>query len=536
MIEQAHTPGWSLPYDIPVSDDPKTARRQKLLRVAAYVVLVAALIVPVIQIQATTLKNLRKAREYDRAKEAGTLTEKQLRKGRPKGHKGAIARWAVAARAMWRGQNIYTMPPKPGEKRDVKPADETDVDDEEYARQIHLHPNMPFVVMLITPFAYLPITANALVFSIFKVGVIVCAILMAASAGKHRNLRMADWVMGLALGWSILLVIGDIQHGNTNGFVLGLLVLHVWLYRRGQDWWAGGALAVAVCIKMTPALFVLYWLYQRNWKLLGGTVLGGLILAVGLPAVVLGPERYIELTGTWLENLIIPGLIEGAWYPIHINQSIPGVMSRYFLDGQAGDIFWNADDDPYYRHGSPAWITFVDLGEQTVKMLIKVLQFIWVAVAAWAIGWRKLPRDDGRRMLHWGLITLGMMLLNQRTWDHHAGVLLLAATGIWYALAYGRMEARTRQIALAIMLLAGPLLWLGGTSTFDLAAMIAGRSDEVGEAWADYAKAYGPTFWYFVLLTAVSVILLRALKGKDEPYADHRQPVFPNRATKQARR
>lgn len=527
MADKEHAIGWSLPYDVPVSDDPKTARRQKVLRVAVYVVVAVALIVPVVQIQVITLRNQRKAQEYDRRKEAGTLSEKQIKRGRPKPHKGAIARWSVAARAFWRGQNIYTMPPKPGEAPDVKPPDEKDVDDAEYGRQIHLHPNMPFVVMLITPFAYLPVSSAALVFSILKVGAVLGAIGLATSAGKHRDQRMADWVLALALGWSILFVIGDIQHGNTNGFVLALIVGHLWLYRKGHDGWAGATLAIAICIKMVPALFVLYWLYQRNWKLLGGTVLGGLLLAVALPAAVIGPQRYIELTGTWLENLIIPGLIKGAWYPIHINQSIPGVISRYFLDGQAGDIFWNADDDPHYQHGHPAWITFIDLGEQTVRMLIKGLQVIWVAVAAWAIGWRKLPRDDGRRMLHWGLVTLGMMLLNQRTWDHHAGVLLVAAVGIWYALAYGRLKVRTRQIALAIMLLIGPLLWLGGTSTFDFAAKLAGRSDETGEMWADYAKAYGPTFWYFVGLTVVSVVLLRGLRGKDDPYADRRQPVFP---------
>jgi hypothetical protein len=531
MNEQADKQGTLLPFDMPLSDDPKAARWQKVVRVAAHVVLAAALIVPVVQIQTITMRNLRKAGEWDRRKEAGQLSQAQLEEGRPKGSKGAIARWSIAARALWRGQNIYTKPPKPGEAKDVKPDDEADVDDEDYGREIHLHPNMPFVVMLITPFAYLPISSMALVFSTLKVLVIAATIGMVASAAKHRRLRMADWVMGLALGWSVLFIVGDIQHGNTNGFVLGLVALHVWLYRKGRDWWAGGALAMAVCIKMTPALFLLYWLYQRNWKLLGGIVLGGVTLAVVIPAAALGPGHYAELTGTWLENLIIPGLIEGAWYPIHINQSLPGVLSRYFLDGPAGDIFWNSDDDPHYQHKQRAWITFVDLGERNVKLLTRALQTLWVGIAAWAIGWRKLPRDDGRRMLHWGLITLGMMLLNQRTWDHHAPVLLLAAAGIWYALAYGRMKPRTRQIALAIMLLAGPLLWLGGTSTFDLAAKLAGESDETGELWADYAKAYGPTFWYFVLLTAVSVILLRALKGKDSPYSPQRQPVFPKNAT-----
>ena len=85
-------------------------------------------------------------------------------------------------------------------------------------------------------------------------------------------------MLGLGLLWVLMFVIGDLQHGNTHVLVLGAITLHLWLYRRGHDWAAGGALALAICLKMTPALFVLYWLYQRNWKLLGGTLLMANIL------------------------------------------------------------------------------------------------------------------------------------------------------------------------------------------------------------------------------------------------------------------
>ncbi|MFP4054257.1 MAG: glycosyltransferase family 87 protein [Phycisphaerae bacterium] len=527
-------PRWSLPYCSPLPEDPRLAGRMRGLRIAAYVLVAVALITPVVQIQAITLRNMRRAETFDRLKDQGKLSEKRLQRGRPKPHKGAIARWSKAVRQMWEGVNIYKMPPAPGEPPRELPPQAAEELDEAERNPVGLHPNMPFVVVLLTPFAMLPVEYAALVFSILKGLAIAAAVYWLAAAGNHKDKRMGDWVIGLALLWSLLLIVGDIQHGNTNGFVLAFLAMHLFLYRRGHDWAAGVPLALAICIKMTPALFVLYWLYQRNWRLLGGTLISGLVMAIGIPAVALGPERFVELGSTWMQNLIIPGLVEGAWYPIHINQSIPGVFSRYFLDGQNGDIFWNADDDPYYlRHGGAAWITLVSLGEQTVRWLIKAAQLLTVGVMAWAIGWRKLPRDDGRRMMHYGLVVLGMMLLNQRTWDHHAAVLLIANVGIWYALAYGRMGRRTRQVALFVMLAAGPMVWLMGTGTFHAIAKVTGHSRDTADTWADYMKAYGPTFWHFVLLTTASVICLRSLRGKDDPYSDTRRPVFAKESTPQ---
>jgi len=261
------------------------------------------------------------------------------------------------------------------------------------------------------------------------------------------------------------------------------------------------------------------------------------LFAVVIPAAALGPSQYAAHTESWLENLILPGLLKGAWYPIHINQSVSGVFSRYFLKGQRdGDINWNPDDMPYKahvdaaktdpKHKGPDWIALVSLSTGTVKMLVRAMQVLILASMAWAIGWRKLPRDDGRRALHYGLIVLGMMLLNQRTWEHHAGVLLIAHLAVWYAIGFGCVSRRARGLALALMLLAGLCVWLDSGDIYKLMARLTGRPAEVGEEWSNLVKAYGLTFYHFLLVLVASVVLAVSLRRVQRPYAELRQRVF----------
>jgi hypothetical protein len=309
-------------------------------------------------------------------------------------------------------------------------------------------------------------------------------------------------------------------------FVLGLVVLHLWLFRRGEDILAGISLAVAICLKMTPALFLLYWLYQRNWKLAATTMIAGFTFVALVPLIALGPTHYSTLMSSWWTNLIGPALLKGRWFPMHINQSLSGVMSRYFLTGPDGDIFYNPDDYAVYgEHPDRGWITLLPLSPQIVKMLLRSLQVAVVAAIAWAIGWRRLPRDDGRRMLHYGMITLGMMLLNQRTWMHHATVVLVVVIAIWQAIAFGRMRRARRRWALALMFPAGALLWLSASDLYTALARLLGRDTDVGKLWADYVDAYGPTFWYFMILLIISILLSRSVRNTQPPYANRRQTL-----------
>lgn len=516
-MSETDKPRWSLPVEMPTPADP---RRARVARVAAWVALSAALIVPVVQFQHQTTRNLRRGEMFDRAHPG--WTRQDARDGgpqRPKASKGAIGRWRKAVRHFWQGQNIYG-------RMEIDATTGRGVDDDEdEQRPTYLHPNMPAVVVLLTPFAYLPIPAAALAWNIAKLAVILATLWMVAGLAAHGRRRIADYVLGLGVAWCLTLIIGDLLHGNTNVFVMGAVVAHLWLFRRGRDLAGGAVLALAICLKMTPAIFLLYWAYQRNWKLLAGTLVGLVLLAVAVPAAAVGWNHYVELTGTWLENLIVPGLIEGAWYPIHVNQSLPGVFSRYFLSGPDGNIFWNPDDNPYAIQNQFGWITLASLSPATVKLLIRAVQVAIVVAVGWAIGWRKLPRDDGRRLLHWGLVVVAWMLLNQRTWDHHAGAVLLADVAIWQAIAFGRFARRVRAAALTLMILAGLLLIASMGGVGEAIAELVGSDGREAKLLADRIYAYGPLFWHFVVLLSTGVLLSVALRRGEQPYAAERQTL-----------
>jgi hypothetical protein len=487
--------GWSDP------GGPLHRRTAALLR-AGYLILAGWVIAAAVQFQYLTMRQAGKAApppaSQARGRAGASASQEQLPE---KATKGAIGRWRKAVRHFWAGENIY-LPVGQAVQGGVA-----------------LHPNMPFVVILLTPFAYLPIWAMALGFNLLKLATIAAAVFLCVRLAGQANWRTPQWAVLLALLWSVKPIVADIQHGNTNVFVLGALALHLWLYRRGWDLASGAALAPAVCLKLTPALFLGYWLYQRNWRLLAGAVAALLLLVAVIPPAAVGPAHGLELTRTWWDNLVVPGGVEGSWYPIHVNQSIIGVVGRYFLDGPGGDIFWGPDDNPYSSQKEHGWITLVALAEWGTKLIVRILQLALLAGAAWAIGWRKLPRDDARRMLHYALVLLGMMLLNQRTWGHHAAVLLIANFGIWQAIASGNISPPARRWALGLAIAAGACMWLNAGGAWVALAWLAGRSVEVGKAWADRLDAYGPTFYYFLLLFIAATILAGALRRSRAPDA-----------------
>ncbi len=509
-----------LPIRLPGQDGPALRR----LRILCYVLAGAVFITPCVQFVVTTAGNVNDLKRWHDLREAGEIPRDATP---PKFTKGAIGRWRYAIEHFWQGDNIYTHPVNPRATGGMV-----------YARDdfgplgTNLHPNMPVTVVLLTPTTWMGPVTTAGVWCALKLMAIAAVLAMLPGIFRHEGFKLADWVIGVALLWHVMPIVADIQHGNTNVFVLLSLAAHLWLYRRGKDAWAGAALAVAVCLKLTPALFGVYWLYQRNWKLLAGLA-GGLVVGmVAVPSLAVGPQHAYELTRTWLDNIIFPALLRGMWHPVHINQSWPAIVARYFLSGPQGDIFWDPEANPFYEGPYHGWITLVELSPAMAKWIVRAGQVAFLAVCGWAVGWRKLARDDGRRGLHFAMVLLGMMLLNQRTWDHHGAVMILAGVGIWQAIAFGRIPSRRRKIAFAIVMLAGPLVWLGGTDVPELAAKLAGKADKTvmggmktGEYWADLVKAYGPTFYFHVLLLSATLVLARSLKGRAEPYARVRQKL-----------
>lgn len=129
--------------------------------------------------------------------------------------------------------------------------------------------------------------------------VVISVVLLSASATS---------VLALALGQVQILV-----------FTFCLFAFE--RYRAGAFWIAGAALAIAACLKITPALLILIFLWDRNWRALGGftcvcVTIGLLgVLATGIPL----HEQFFDLMRRLNQQVFISPIafsVEGLAYQV----------------------------------------------------------------------------------------------------------------------------------------------------------------------------------------------------------------------------
>jgi hypothetical protein len=115
--------------------------------------------------------------------------------------------------------------------------------------------------------------------------------------------------------WSILAclppIAATLMRGQVNLMVLALLCFAGAGLVRGRSGRAGVYLALAACLKVIPLLLLLYPLWRRDWRCLGGFALGLLAGLLLIPAAWLGPSQTISYFGEWYDVLARPALGTG---------------------------------------------------------------------------------------------------------------------------------------------------------------------------------------------------------------------------------
>lgn len=132
---------------------------------------------------------------------------------------------------------------------------------------------------------------------------------------------VAAFVMALALEP----VVETVGYGQVNAILMALVVVDV-LGRRGRRW-QGALVGVAVAIKLTPAVFLAYFLVRRDWRALA--VAAGSAVACTIVGFLVAPRSSLDY---WTEILFDPSRIGGLAYVS--NQSLNGLLVRLELEDQ----------------------------------------------------------------------------------------------------------------------------------------------------------------------------------------------------------
>ncbi|PFG15690.1 alpha-1,2-mannosyltransferase [Propionicimonas paludicola] len=275
----------------------------------------------------------------------------------------------------------------------------------------------PFAAILMLPTSWLPLPVGWLLSVAAQLALLLIAtILLARRTGVLAGLGRPEATAIIGAGWLALTVSEPSLHGIALGQVSLMLIVVVLLDAVVvPPRWRGLLTGLAAAIKLTPGIFLVYFLLTRQWRAAVNAAVGGLVAtAIGF-AVLPGPSwRY------WTSLLFDTSRVGEP--DVTRNKSLLGLLSHLGMTGPARTAVW-----------------------------------IGLAVIVVAIGLWQARRSYGRGTPLAAVLTVGLLstVISPVSWPHHLVWLPLA--GLYLAFCPG--WRRRLGMVLVLGFLAGtPLL------------------------------------------------------------------------------
>ncbi|NUT53923.1 MAG: DUF2029 domain-containing protein, partial [Saccharothrix sp.] len=277
----------------------------------------------------------------------------------------------------------------------------------------------PLAAVLFSPLALVPWSAAVLIWTGVGLALLTGVCLVTAQHAYGRTRRALFLGFGVALG-SLLLepVTATLDFGQINLVLLGLAALDCLLPK--TPWPRGLLIGLAAAIKLTPLVFVLFFLPRKRIRPVVTAVasFAGFSL-VGFAAAPTDSKQY------WFEALLDPGRVGGLDYVA--NQSLRGLVNRWGLTGAAESAVWAL---LCLATVALVWVAVARAGDDEVAALLAVAAGgLLVSPVSWTH--------------HWVWVVPGLVYLAHRSWRWGAALAALFwLAPMWY-LPYEHKLERT---------------------------------------------------------------------------------------------
>lgn len=228
----------------------------------------------------------------------------------------------------------------------------------------------------------------------------------------------------------------DLKALNCN-FLYLALVVGTWRFHSTRPTWAGTLLALSIALKLYSGLFLFYYVWRRQWRVVGSTVVVCLFLFVLLPAFAFGPSEALALTRSW-------------WRQIQqtSDPNFPFVFHAYLISVPKTLLVLLTERVPGI---SPEWAW----SEEAVYGLTRSLQALWVMLFFASFAFARTAPDDHWTTVAWGSsLLLAPLPFSPLLQPHHLVVTLPPTLLMLYAVLDATYSTRAR-IGWALVLVLG---------------------------------------------------------------------------------
>ncbi|MCX7918307.1 MAG: DUF2029 domain-containing protein [bacterium] len=229
--------------------------------------------------------------------------------------------------------------------------------------------------------------------------IIGLGLLIATFDSEHRLIYV---ISALGLTFNFYPLYRTLTAGQLNLLILFLLCFAWFLFVKKSQLWSGMILGIATLIKLFPGLFILFFLWKREYKL-AVAALATIIILVGLSLAIQGIQLYQDY-GTILAQM---NYGRSTWSEFQqrfdvepANQSIHALLLRLFVS-------------------NPVTTPVINL-----PVLAKLLSILFSIILLGVCIWLTYPREKmepimSSLQLEFSLILITALLIPSLLWDHY---------------------------------------------------------------------------------------------------------------------
>jgi len=267
----------------------------------------------------------------------------------------------------------------------------------------------PFAAVVYVPIAALPLVLARVLWDLTSVAALAYSCVIIVKLAGYRPSRLL--VAGLAAAAMALdPVYQTLFLGQINLILLALILNDLWRVAQGRD--AGIGVGIAAAIKLTPGIFILFFLLARRTK--SAAIAAGVFLGCGLIGFAVAPHA----SALYWRHLFFDTKRVGAPY---ISNQSPYAAAIRIAQGAAHIGSWWAVIP----------IAFAALGLATATILVRHQDWLGAAAATGITGLLVSPISWAHHWV-WVLPALVWLVRQHQRVAAAAGYLLFALAPFWF--------------------------------------------------------------------------------------------------------